>query len=166
VRELQNTIERAVILSEDHRPVTSAALSLPTLTRVEPGRPVAHNGLVSEPLPVPVYTVQTPPVAPSPIMDSVPPAPVVEPFLASVPAAVVPAEGVPSSPFISEPSEPLPAPEVPIRSLGEIEKKAILDTLVATEGNRTKAAELLGISIRTLRNKLNEYRIDEGLIGK
>jgi DNA-binding NtrC family response regulator len=99
-------------------------------------------------------------------MDSVPPAPVVEPFLASVPAAVVPAEGVPSSPFISEPSEPLPAPEVPIRSLGEIEKKAILDTLVATEGNRTKAAELLGISIRTLRNKLNEYRIDEGLIGK
>jgi DNA-binding NtrC family response regulator len=166
VRELQNTIERAVILSEDHRPVTSAALSLPTLTRVEPGRPVAHNGLVCEPLPVPVYTVQTPPIAPVPIMDSVPPPPVVEPFLASVPAALVPAEVVPSKPVLSEPSEALPAPEVCIRSLGEIEKKAILDTLVATEGNRTKAAELLGISIRTLRNKLNEYRIDEGLVGK
>jgi DNA-binding NtrC family response regulator len=166
VRELQNTIERAVILSEDHRPVTSAALSLPTLTRVEPGRPVAHNGLVCEPLPVPVYTVQTPPIAPAPIMDSVPPPPVVEPFLASVPAALVPAEVVPSKPVLSEPSEALPAPEACIRSLGEIEKKAILDTLVATEGNRTKAAELLGISIRTLRNKLNEYRIDEGLVGK
>ena len=146
--------------------MTSAALSLPTLTRVEPGRPVAHNGLVCEPLPVPVYTVQTPPIAPAPIMDSVPPPPVVEPFLASVPAALVPAEVVPSKPVLSEPSEALPAPEACIRSLGEIEKKAILDTLVATEGNRTKAAELLGISIRTLRNKLNEYRIDEGLVGK
>lgn len=47
--------------------------------------------------------------------------------------------------------------------LGELEKKAILDALVSTKGNRTRAAELLGISIRTLRNKLNEYRIDDGL---
>jgi two-component system response regulator FlrC len=53
--------------------------------------------------------------------------------------------------------------EEPVMTLGEIEKRAILRTLLATEGNRTKAAELLGISIRTLRNKLNEYRIEEGI---
>ena len=45
-------------------------------------------------------------------------------------------------------------------SIKEAEKKLILDTLKKTHGNRTKASEMLGISIRTLRNKLNEYRID------
>ena len=30
--------------------------------------------------------------------------------------------------------------------------------LEQTAGNRTQAAELLGISVRTLRNKLSEYR--------
>ncbi|PIE62062.1 MAG: hypothetical protein CSA29_00045, partial [Desulfobacterales bacterium] len=31
-------------------------------------------------------------------------------------------------------------------------------TLDQTEGNRTHAAKILGISVRTLRNKLNEYK--------
>ncbi len=43
-------------------------------------------------------------------------------------------------------------------SLYEAEKRLILKTLTKTNGNRTKAAEILGISIRTLRNKLNEYK--------
>ena len=42
-------------------------------------------------------------------------------------------------------------------SLAELEKRHILATLEKTEQNRTQAAKLLGISIRTLRNKLNEY---------
>jgi two-component system response regulator AtoC len=42
-------------------------------------------------------------------------------------------------------------------SVSEAEKILIYETLKATENNKTKAAELLGISIRTLRNKLNEY---------
>ena len=42
--------------------------------------------------------------------------------------------------------------------LDELEKKAILAALRQTDGNRTHAAAALGISIRTLRNKLQEYR--------
>jgi transcriptional regulator with PAS, ATPase and Fis domain len=43
------------------------------------------------------------------------------------------------------------------RSLREMEKKMILSTLEETGENRTKAAEILGVSVRTLRNKLKEY---------
>ena len=46
----------------------------------------------------------------------------------------------------------------PAVSLREIEKNVILNTLDHTNGNRTHAAEILGISVRTLRNKMNEYR--------
>ena len=45
-------------------------------------------------------------------------------------------------------------------SMKEAEKKLIFETLRETGGNRTKAAKILGISIRTLRNKLNEYRAE------
>ncbi len=43
-------------------------------------------------------------------------------------------------------------------TVAELEKQLIMETLKFTNNNRTRAAELLGISIRTLRNKLNEYR--------
>ncbi len=42
-------------------------------------------------------------------------------------------------------------------TVAEVEQKLILDTLNHCFGNRTHAANILGISIRTLRNKLNEY---------
>lgn len=42
--------------------------------------------------------------------------------------------------------------------LHEVERLMIKKGLEATQGNRTQAAELLGISVRTLRNKLNEYK--------
>ncbi|MDR1946743.1 MAG: sigma-54 dependent transcriptional regulator [Desulfovibrio sp.] len=42
--------------------------------------------------------------------------------------------------------------------LSEMERIMIRKGLEQTGGNRTQAAELLGISVRTLRNKLNEYR--------
>ena len=43
----------------------------------------------------------------------------------------------------------------------EMEKDLILNTLNEVNDNRTHAAKMLGISIRTLRNKLNEYREEE-----
>ena len=42
--------------------------------------------------------------------------------------------------------------------LKEMEEKMIFRTLDKTAGNRTRAAQILGISVRTLRNKLNEYK--------
>ncbi len=42
-------------------------------------------------------------------------------------------------------------------TLWEMEKGLICRTLDEVEGNRTKAARILGISVRTLRNKLKEY---------
>lgn len=47
------------------------------------------------------------------------------------------------------------------QTVAQMEKALILDTLGHCLGNRTHAANILGISIRTLRNKLNEYA-DEG----
>jgi two-component system response regulator AtoC len=43
------------------------------------------------------------------------------------------------------------------KTMGEIEKSAILNTLNAMQGNRTKAAKTLGIGLRTLQRKLKEY---------
>ncbi len=45
----------------------------------------------------------------------------------------------------------------------EMEKELIMQTLEEVSGNKTKAADSLGISIRTLRNKLNEYNSADSL---
>jgi two-component system response regulator FlrC len=46
------------------------------------------------------------------------------------------------------------------RTVADVERDLILETLKSCFGNRTHAANILGISIRTLRNKLNEYSAD------
>ena len=48
------------------------------------------------------------------------------------------------------------------RSIADVERDMIVNTLEHCLGNRTHAANILGISIRTLRNKLNQYK-DEGV---
>jgi len=48
------------------------------------------------------------------------------------------------------------------QTIADVERDLILETLKHCLGNRTHAANILGISIRTLRNKLNEYS-DSGL---
>jgi DNA-binding NtrC family response regulator len=46
-------------------------------------------------------------------------------------------------------------------TISEMEKVMIIETLERHGGNRTKASEALGISSRTLRNKLHEYGMME-----
>jgi DNA-binding NtrC family response regulator len=76
----------------------------------------------------------------------------------------------PISAGLSEDESPLPSFSVQeetgdllrIRSgmtVHDVEKSLILETLRSTGNNRTQAAHMLGISVRTLRNKLAEYRL-------
>ena len=57
-----------------------------------------------------------------------------------------------TGPAGAPPAEPLVG-----RTVAEVERDLILRTLRHTQGNRTIAAAILGISIRTLRNKLRQY---------
>jgi two-component system, response regulator FlrC len=54
------------------------------------------------------------------------------------------------------------APNLVGRTVADVERDLIIDTLKHCLGNRTHAATILGISIRTLRNKLKQYT-DEGM---
>jgi DNA-binding NtrC family response regulator len=66
-----------------------------------------------------------------------------------------------SVPTGSTPDEGSAAEEIEgILTMEEIEREHILQALKATSGNRTKAAELLAINVRTLRNKIRQYKID------
>jgi transcriptional regulator with PAS, ATPase and Fis domain len=59
------------------------------------------------------------------------------------------------------PHEPASSYElVPGMTIADAERRLIMRTLEHTGQNRTQAAHLLGISIRTLRNKLHEYRCE------
>ena len=59
--------------------------------------------------------------------------------------------------YRSPAATPAAEPAGPARTMGEIEREAILRTLRETGGNRTRAAEILGIGLRTLQRKLREY---------
>jgi len=65
-----------------------------------------------------------------------------EPFRSRPPAAPVAAQASPAG---------------SAQRMEDIEKEAILRTLQQTGGNRTRAAEILGIGLRTLQRKLREY---------
>ncbi|MBI5690485.1 MAG: sigma-54-dependent Fis family transcriptional regulator [Verrucomicrobia bacterium] len=89
-----------------------------------------------------------------------------------LPADLMPIDTASATPWANPlPPELPPALEEPVGStptvtdeqgqilrLDELEKRAIQTALRQTSGNRTQAAAALGISIRTLRNKLQEYR--------
>ncbi len=53
------------------------------------------------------------------------------------------------------------AADGPVRTMVEIERQAILETLELFGGHRAKTAKALGIGLRTLQRKLKEYRREE-----
>lgn len=106
VRELENTIHRAVLLS-------SGAEILPEAIRLPDGTHVGNAAHVQGNLPPSVQT--------------------------AVDSAAIATRGLVG------------------RTVSDVERDLILDTLDHCLGNRTHAANILGISIRTLRNKLREY---------
>jgi DNA-binding NtrC family response regulator len=77
-------------------------------------------------------------------------------------AADLPAE-VRASSTVSAPGGPVQAVAGEPRTMADIERQAILETLERTGGHRAKAADILGIGLRTLQRKLKEYR-DEGYV--
>ena len=78
------------------------------------------------------------------------------------------------SQVLFEVSSQVPAPPVSAPSLapneivplligatvGEVERELVLQTLGRCDGNRTRAARVLGVSVRTLRNKIRQYTAD------
>lgn len=92
--------------------------------------------------------------------SSAPAAPAINaPDPAGVSSASAQPEAVPAAPAIQNQG----AVENLIgRTIADVERDMILNTLDHCLGNRTHAANILGISIRTLRNKLNQYK-DEGV---
>jgi DNA-binding NtrC family response regulator len=103
VRELENTVHRAVLLATGDEIGADAILS-PDGSQIDPSKPaaVAHATLAAE----------------------------------AVTRALVG------------------------RTMADVERDLIMETLKHCLGNRTHTANILGISIRTLRNKLNEYSND------
>ncbi len=85
------------------------------------------------------------------------------------PEAIVMPDGIGLSTFVNAASVATQAAQVADtisrtmvgRTVADVERDLILETLDHVLGNRTHAATILGISIRTLRNKLNQYS-DEG----
>ncbi len=154
VRELQNTIERAVILAEDRQPLAAEYLGLipvPTSSLIlrEPVPEASSSGTYAYGQPrSPAILSNGLPATGKPVV--VGDAPSLPDFSQASEVAVSVAE----APSVEESAET--NGEVP--SLEQLEMDHILKVLELTDGNRTQAAKRLGISIRTLRNKLQQYR--------
>jgi DNA-binding NtrC family response regulator len=134
VRELQHSVERAVILTQD--PIIQLHAFDASRYGLTP-----HSGT---PRVSGSFAAITPPrpSQPIPVMS--------EPVMSPV------------TPVAAEPGA-RPTGEVLLSSLNvnDAERVLIQKALEATGGNRTKAADLLGISVRTLRNKLNSPADEE-----
>ncbi len=126
VRELENTMHRAVLLSRDNIVGPEAILLSGTSFA-----PVATQ-------------------VPNPVTQGYP----------TTPAPHQPPQG--QQPPVQQPAPGTEMPEKALvgRTVADVEKDLILNTLQHCLGNRTHAANILGISIRTLRNKLKIYSDD------
>ena len=81
-----------------------------------------------------------------------------ESLVVTVPERVIGPEHLPEALRPGD-GPPAGAPSVGM-TLAQAERRLIADTLVTLRGNRTRAAKMLGIGVRTLQRKLKEFRID------
>ena len=128
VRELENTMHRAILLATgDNIDETAIILTGENLLRKnnEPGSPVPS-----------LASATASASAPSPLVKN--------------------PEDTANQVALNNQGEMLG------KTVAEVEQKLIIDTLQHCLGNRTHAATILGISIRTLRNKLKTYS-DDGI---
>ncbi|KAA0579735.1 sigma-54-dependent Fis family transcriptional regulator [Azospirillum sp. B21] len=171
VRELENTMHRAVLLSRGEEvgpeaimltskllaPEGSAQASIPADSPV--ANPFAGPGGT---VPAAQPHVPQPPAAP----------PLVVPPPGALPTSYGPPKGGKAGPYGMAANSGAAAAAnaggtgaglaaLIGRTVADVERDLILETLTHCLGNRTHAANILGISIRTLRNKLKQYG-DEG----
>jgi DNA-binding NtrC family response regulator len=169
VRELQNTIERAVILSDPDQPLQPYALgvikaSAASVATAEQTATQALHPTTAQPSESHVSETGVPdgsmPLTPTSgaSLPIEPPAPI-----AATPFEPAP-EASPAAPDLEVASAGASAPQTgdngKVKTLEELEKEQILNVLRKMDWKRAEAAEVLGISSRTLRNKINQYRLE------
>jgi two-component system, response regulator FlrC len=183
VRELENTMHRAVLLSPG--PVIGPEAIMLSSAAFAPegagGSAIPLNSPVANPYAYPSGTVPAAPRQP----QAQPPQQH-QPQQPQQPMRAYPSNPYAANPYAANPTQPVYVqppmapqqqhqPQAPQptaggnpmtglvgRTVSDVERDLILETLQHTLGNRTHAANILGISIRTLRNKLKQYS-DEGL---
>ena len=148
VRELENAMHRAVLLA--HGPVIEPSAIMLS------GSAFAPEGARAAPPPTGPggYGVPYAPYGSPPPQMAAPHAP-------SLPGGY----GRLSQPppvVVTPPGQVAPASGLVGRTVADVERDLIIETLGHCLGNRTHAANILGISIRTLRNKLKQYS-EEGI---
>jgi two-component system response regulator FlrC len=149
IRELENTVARAVLMAQGQ------IIEGPDIFMDEIGFMAAlerNASALSDPsLELAETTTQALELVEPPVQSASPPLP--EAFAEQFEEPDLSAQEEAEDLTLSS-----PALSLPIMTINEMERQLIGQALSETAGNRTKAAILLGISVRTLRNKLNEYR--------
>ncbi len=128
VRELQNTIERAAIMAQKGKAIPPAFLGIRPLSSHPITLEMDHDPEPEEQTPVPQETQETP------------------------------AEEVAPDPAPVETANGHHHESGQLKTLEVVEQEQILRALSMSGGNRTQAADMLKINIRTLRNKINLYK--------
>jgi two-component system, response regulator FlrC len=158
VRELENTMHRAVLLSRGEE-VGPEAIMLTSHMLAPEGSAQASipaNSPVANPFAGPGGTV--PAAIPSALQPTTPPLVIAPP--AALPTSYGP-KGAKGPGYGNGGNGNTTLQALIGRTVADVERDLILETLTHCLGNRTHAANILGISIRTLRNKLKQYG-DEG----
>jgi DNA-binding NtrC family response regulator len=164
VRELENVIKRFVILQDEDlvlaelkraRAHADSAADAATARPVAAATPVAPAAPVAPVAPIaPAYRAETATTS----------APVAAADKPAAPAAAAPAATAPVPDVIDLNSGPISLPELAREAAMRAERAAIQQALDRFRWNRRKAAEHLGVSYKTLLNKMKECGISEAAV--